>query len=80
MPGNEVQQSIEEIRDNCELCYIDMEVIQKALNLNSKYGYSYYDCLILASAFLNGCECLYSEDMQHNQLIEEKLKIVNPFL
>jgi len=80
MPGNEVQQSIEEIRDNCELCYIDMEVIQKALNLNSKYGYSYYDCLILASAFLNGCECVYSEDMQHNQLIEGKLKIVNPFL
>ena len=80
MPGNEVLQSIEEIRDNCELCYIDMEVIQKALNLNSKYGYSYYDCLILASALLNGCECVYSEDMQHNQLIEGKLKIVNPFL
>jgi predicted nucleic acid-binding protein len=57
-----------------------MEVIQKALKLNSKYGYSYYDCLILASALLNDCEYLYSEDMQHNQLIEGKLKIVNPFL
>jgi len=80
MSGNEVLQSIEEIKDNCELCYIEIEVIQKALKLSSKYGYTYYDCLILASAILNGCGCLYSEDMQHNQLIEGKLKIVNPFL
>jgi len=80
MPVNEVLQSIEEIKDNCELCYIDIEIIQKALKLNGKYGYSYYDCLILASALLNGCQCLYSEDMQHNQLIEGKLKIINPFL
>jgi len=26
-----------------------------------------------------GCEILYSEDMQHNLLIEQKLRIVNPF-
>jgi len=79
MPSNEVLQSIREIVDNCELCYIDMEVIQKALVLNAKYGYSYYDCLVLASAIHHGCEYLYSEDMQHNQLIEGKLKIINPF-
>ena len=79
IPVNAVLQSLEEVRDNCEFCYIDMDVIQKALKLNNKYGYSYYDCLILASAILNGCEYLYSEDMQHNQLIEGKLKIVNPF-
>ena len=80
MPASAVLQSLEEIRDNCELCYIDMEIIQKALTLNSKYGYSYYDCLILASAIINDCECLYSEDMQHNQLIDGKLRIINPFL
>jgi predicted nucleic acid-binding protein len=80
MPSNEVLQSIREIVENCELCYIDMDTIQKALSLNNKYGYNYYDCLVLASAILNGCICLYSEDMQHNQFIEEKLRIFNPFL
>ncbi|MBA4391874.1 MAG: nucleic-acid-binding protein, partial [Syntrophus sp. (in: bacteria)] len=25
------------------------------------------------------CTILYSEDMQHGQVIEKKLKIVNPF-
>ena len=80
MPANKVLQSIDEIVENCALSYIDMEVIQKALTLNNKYGYTYYDCLILASAVISGCQILYSEDMQHNQFIEGKLKIVNPFL
>jgi len=80
MSANEVQQSIEEIVENCELCYIDINAIQSALLLHDKYGYTYYDCLILATAIINGYKCLYSEDMQHNQLIEGKLTIINPFL
>ena len=77
---NEVLQSIKEIVENCELCYIDIATIQSALLLHNKYGYSYYDCLVLASAVSNRCKYLYSEDMQHNQLIESELKILNPFL
>jgi predicted nucleic acid-binding protein len=80
IPNSAVQQSIKEITENCELCYIDVTIIQKALEVNKKYGYTYYDCLILASAIFNNCKCLYSEDMQHNQIIEDKLKIINPFL
>ena len=79
IPTDEVRLSIIEIVDNSELSYIDMETIQTALLLHQKYGYTYYDCLVLASAILNGCKFLYSEDMQHNQLIEGKLKIINPF-
>jgi len=79
MPAIDVSQSIREIIENCELCYIDMDTIQNALTLKDKYGYTYYDCLVLASANLNGCKIIYSEDMQHNQLIEGKLKIINPF-
>jgi len=40
MSNNEVMQSIEEIVENCELYDIDMRVIQKALTLNKKYGYT----------------------------------------
>ena len=79
MPADEVHRAIAEIAENCKLCYIDMGVIQNALLLHDKYGYTYYDCLVLASAIDNGCRCLCSEDMQHNQFIEGKLKIINPF-
>jgi len=34
----------------------------------------------LASALENGCQIVYSEDMQHKQIIENSLKIINPFL
>lgn len=51
-----------------------------ALDLKEKYQFQFYDSLILASALENQCNILYSEDMQHNQIIEKQLTIVNPFL
>ncbi|MEH2384575.1 MAG: PIN domain-containing protein [Nostoc sp.] len=54
------------------------EVIQ-ALEINTKYNYSYWDSLIIATALLGKCSIIYSEDMQHNQLIDNKIRILNPF-
>jgi len=51
-----------------------------ALELKEKYHYSWWDSLVLASALENGCQIVYSEDMQHGQIIENSLKIINPFL
>jgi predicted nucleic acid-binding protein len=55
------------------------EVIQ-ALEINARYNYSYWDSLIIATALLSDCSIIYSEDMQHNQLIENKVQIINPFV
>ncbi len=52
---------------------------QKAISLKLKYKYAFWDALILASAIENNCDILYSEDMQHGQLIEGGLKITSPF-
>jgi predicted nucleic acid-binding protein len=35
---------------------------------------------MIASALECNCDVLYSEDMQNGQIMEDKLKIVNPFL
>ena len=51
---------------------------QKALDVRSRYRYSFYDSLIIAAALEAGCTRLYSEDMQHGQKIE-RLTIQNPF-
>ncbi|MCA9935537.1 MAG: PIN domain-containing protein [Anaerolineales bacterium] len=59
---------------------IDTAKVITALDIHSQYGYSYWDSLILATAFLNNCQIVYSEDMHHNQLIESSLRIVNPFV
>jgi predicted nucleic acid-binding protein len=52
---------------------------EQALDLQTRYGYSFYDSLIIAAALAAGCTRLLSEDMQHGQRVES-LTIVNPFL
>ncbi len=53
--------------------------ITNAFNLSIKYGFSYWDSLIVATALENNCEILLSEDMQDGLLVEGKMKIKNPF-
>ena len=49
------------------------------LGLQSRYGFSFYDSLIVAASLEAGCTRLYTEDLQHGQQIE-RVTIVNPFL
>ncbi len=66
--------------NNFNLVAIGAITIQKAFDISLKYGYGFWDSLILSSAIENGCKEVYSEDMQHGQIIEKHLKIINPFL
>jgi predicted nucleic acid-binding protein len=58
---------------------LDMETFNTGLMISRQYGYQHYDSMIIAAALEAGCERLYSEDMQHRQIINKKLQIVNPF-
>lgn len=49
-----------------------------AITLQGRYGFSFYDSLIVAAAMEAGCTRLYSEDLQHGQQIQ-RLTILNPF-
>ena len=50
-----------------------------ARGLAERYGFAWYDAVIVASALEGGCSRLFSEDMQHGQKIGA-LTIVNPFV
>lgn len=54
--------------------------VLSALRLGERLGYSHYDSQIIAAALAAGCSVLYSEDMQHGQLIDDTLTILNPFI
>ncbi len=45
-----------------------------------QYQFQLFDAIIVASALESGCNTLYTEDLQHGQLIEGQLRISNPFL
>lgn len=68
------------LKQTCEIKIINISTVTSALNLARKYSYSYFDSLILASALESNCVKIYSEDLQHNQLIENSLTIIDPFL
>ena len=55
------------------------ELYPRALELRERYGFSFYDSLIVAAALEAGCTRLYTEDMQHGQQIHG-LTIENPFI
>lgn len=55
------------------------EIFIQASELREKYTFSYWDSLIVATALENNYSILYSEDMQHGQIIETSLTITNPF-
>jgi len=48
--------------------------------LVGKYNLQIFDGIIVAAALEADCSILYSEDMQDGQIIENMLKIVNPFI
>lgn len=47
--------------------------------MNERWGYSYYDSLIIAAALQADCDTLYSEDL-HNEHNIMGLTFVNPFV
>ncbi len=68
------------LKEACDVRGITAQTLNLALSIFEKYGYTIFDSLILASALDAGCRTVYTEDLQHGQLINGNLKIVNPFI
>lgn len=58
---------------------MSMDIFDFSHYLIKRYDFQLFDAIIVAGAVLNNSSILFTEDMCHNQLIERKLRIVNPF-
>ena len=75
-----ISKYLDEIEAVCDdVMLIRRKTINQALDIKDQYGYSFYDCLMLASALEANCDVILTEDMQDGQVIDSTLKIVNPF-
>jgi predicted nucleic acid-binding protein len=79
VPVESIELSLAELYNNYVVYENSVETINKALSICKKYNYSYYDAQIIAAALLSNCKILYTEDLQHQQIIENSLQIINPF-
>lgn len=75
----EVREFLSGVREFCRTHPLTLETHERGLDIAQRYGFSLYDSMVVAAALASGCRTLYSEDLQHGQVIEKRLKVVNPF-
>lgn len=80
MSSDELLSSIKFFAQYLTVVDISGDLVIHALNIKNRYHYSYWDSLIIASSLKAKATILYSEDMQHGQVIDNQLTILNPFL
>jgi len=76
---SDIKIAVEFLSRICVVKNITPKTTQSGLNIVDQYGFSYYDSLIISSALESKCTILYSEDMSDGQVIDKKLRVVNPF-
>ena len=76
----DIVATINQIKAISQISTITSDNIVNALHLANKYHYSFYDSLIITVALAENCTILYTEDLQHGQIIESTLTIQNPFI
>ena len=70
---------VEKFRNTLPITQISVSHILKAIDISIQTQFSFWDSLIVSAAHSSGCVIVYSEDMNHNQLVNG-VKIINPFI
>ena len=75
----EARLIVNDLVETFNVADITTPMVTRAMEISVRYGFSYWDSLIIATALASDCASLFSEDLQNNQLIDKRLTIVNPF-
>ena len=57
----------------------DAELLETAWAVQARHAFSWWDAMIVAAALKAACDTLLSEDLQHGQVIDGRLTLINPF-
>jgi predicted nucleic acid-binding protein len=74
----EVHSFLATIRGALSVVPVTVAVHELGLELAECYGFSLYDAMIVAAALANGCDTLFTEDLQDGLSVAD-LVVVNPF-
>lgn len=67
------------IQSLCAVEDLTIQTHQVGRALAEKYQLSVYDAMTVSAALIAGCTKLWSEDMHDGLLVEDQLRVVNPF-
>lgn len=80
LPAAGVLKALSELLAAFRISGNDVETVIEAVYLAEQYGCSFNDGHILAAALQSSCEVLYTEMLEHGMVVEDRLRIVNPFI
>ena len=75
----ETDAFLEGIKSLCPVEDLTVQTHQVGRALAEKYQLSVYDAMIVSASLIAGCTTLWSEDMHDGLLVEDRLRVVNPF-
>lgn len=79
MPAGDVQEALIPLKALCTVAPLTLAIHERGLLVVERYRFSIYDAMIVAAALESGCKTLYTEDLQHGQVIDKALVVRNPF-
>jgi predicted nucleic acid-binding protein len=79
LPLSDVREILETIRAVCKVEPVTLETHEQGLAIHERYAFSLYDSMMVSAALLADAKVFYSEDLQDGQLIDDRLRVVNPF-
>ena len=68
MPKDDARRFVGAWRPYCTAPY-SFEVTQQAWRVQDRHGFSWWDCMLLASAIMARCQVFLSEDMAHDMKV-----------
>ena len=79
-PGLDEEQARRYIRTlfAWEFVAVDQATVTEAWGVQDRFGFNYWDALVVAAAHIGGCRVLLTEDLQDGQDLDGLL-VVNPF-
>jgi predicted nucleic acid-binding protein len=80
LPLLEIREILDTVRSVCTVEPLTATTHDRGMEICERYKFSFYDSVIVAAALIVGAKVLYSEYLQHGQVIDRRLRIVNPFL
>jgi predicted nucleic acid-binding protein len=79
MPLIEIREILATLRAVCAVEPMTVETHDRGLAVLERYRFSLYDSMLVAAALIAGAKIIFSEDLQHGQVIDNQLRVTNPF-
>jgi predicted nucleic acid-binding protein len=76
---SEIEGYADELFQTFNVLSLTPYISKDAFRVTQRYQFSFWDGLIVATALEAGCSVLYTEDLQNGQIIDDRLRICNPF-